>query len=568
VARLQQVSGTNNFLTGTAANYSALPSAADHSAEVWVCISGEGVYIFNRKSAGLYYSDGSTWRRLGNIPAYFDSSNFEVYDNTDNTKTLDFDVSNISTGTNRTVTWTDENLNMGAIPCDNIAIDTISTPTNTNQCDFNKSFGSSGQASGGVITDAGSGYVDVSAGFGYIKATDSDTATLLSCDWVERTAIEIPSNTTRYIGITYVDADNSPTVCLYENQDWDLDTTFPLGSIINTNGTLYILNNPWWVTDGITNLIEKSVGLGGYLARDNFVGGLTLGVTATRYPTMTAGTVWGRTNEFEQPSIDLSAATVTAHSAIFDVNNGDGRGTITASTGTPYSKLHDGQRLIISGTGDNDGTYRVHSVVGDNVITFEGVISGTDGTEAATVIQETFATYWFNSDGTVHETTGLTQYPITHWNDLSGAGTLETVSFRKYYVWWVIINITSNELSFIYPTVEHKSAARAEAEAVPSHIPGDWYLEGILIGRIIFKTNTDIPIEVQSVFETTFTASLAADHGNLTGLSDDDHTQYSLVDGTRAFTGVVTGVAPTSDLHLSTKKYADDTAITYALIFG
>lgn len=30
------------------------------------------------------------------------------------------------------------------------------------------------------------------------------------------------------------------------------------------------------------------------------------------------------------------------------------------------------------------------------------------------------------------------------------------------------------------------------------------------------------------------------DHGALTGLSDDDHPQYSLVDGTRAFTGTVT----------------------------
>jgi len=107
VARLQQVSGTNNFVTGQAANYSSLPTASEHNSEVWLVINGEGIYLVNRKSAGLYISDGSTWRRLGNIPAYFDSANFEIYDTSDNTKTMDVDVSNITTGTNRTLTMTD-----------------------------------------------------------------------------------------------------------------------------------------------------------------------------------------------------------------------------------------------------------------------------------------------------------------------------------------------------------------------------------------------------------------------------------------------------------------------------
>ena len=51
----------------------------------------------------------------------------------------------------------------------------------------------------------------------------------------------------------------------------------------------------------------------------------------------------------------------------------------------------------------------------------------------------------------------------------------------------------------------------------------------------------------------------ATDHDNLTNRGNDAaHTQFPLLDGTRAFTGVQTGVAPTSDLHLATKKYVDD----------
>ena len=48
------------------------------------------------------------------------------------------------------------------------------------------------------------------------------------------------------------------------------------------------------------------------------------------------------------------------------------------------------------------------------------------------------------------------------------------------------------------------------------------------------------------------------DHGDLAGLDNDDHAQYSLIDGTRAFTSTVGGVEPIEDAHLITKKYLFD----------
>ena len=51
------------------------------------------------------------------------------------------------------------------------------------------------------------------------------------------------------------------------------------------------------------------------------------------------------------------------------------------------------------------------------------------------------------------------------------------------------------------------------------------------------------------------------DHGALTGLADDDHTQYSLVSGARGFTGTVSGIAPTQLAHLATKGYVDGYAV-------
>lgn len=52
-------------------------------------------------------------------------------------------------------------------------------------------------------------------------------------------------------------------------------------------------------------------------------------------------------------------------------------------------------------------------------------------------------------------------------------------------------------------------------------------------------------------------ASGVTDHGNLTGLEDDDHTQYSLVDGSRTFINPISGQTPIAPAHLTTKGYVD-----------
>ena len=50
----------------------------------------------------------------------------------------------------------------------------------------------------------------------------------------------------------------------------------------------------------------------------------------------------------------------------------------------------------------------------------------------------------------------------------------------------------------------------------------------------------------------------AEDHGSLTGLDGDDHTQYTHIDGRRAFTSTISGINPTISTHLTTKQYVDN----------
>jgi hypothetical protein len=89
--------------------YSQLPSAGSHNNQIYVVLQPSGTYVANRKEAGLYYSNGSTWTRLGDIPSFFSSGNFEVYDSSDNTKGVKFITSGLTTNTIRKITMRDSN---------------------------------------------------------------------------------------------------------------------------------------------------------------------------------------------------------------------------------------------------------------------------------------------------------------------------------------------------------------------------------------------------------------------------------------------------------------------------
>lgn len=61
---------------------------------------------------------------------------------------------------------------------------------------------------------------------------------------------------------------------------------------------------------------------------------------------------------------------------------------------------------------------------------------------------------------------------------------------------------------------------------------------------------------------------IVSDHGDLTGLLDvEDHPDYSTLDGARAYTAPVSGQDPTLDPHLTTKFYVD-TAVAAASAAG
>ena len=82
---------------------------------------------------------------------------------------------------------------------------------------------------------------------------------------------------------------------------------------------------------------------------------------------------------------------------------------------------------------------------------------------------------------------------------------------------------------------------------------------GASVGGIDISTSTNLAVTAPIVLtdDTISINQAGIDHGTIGGLGDDDHTIYSLVDGTRDFSGVVVGVDPTASNHLATKEYVD-----------
>lgn len=53
--------GSSSAISGTVTTYADLPTAADHTDELYRVTTASGVIFVNRKPSGVYLSDGSTW---------------------------------------------------------------------------------------------------------------------------------------------------------------------------------------------------------------------------------------------------------------------------------------------------------------------------------------------------------------------------------------------------------------------------------------------------------------------------------------------------------------------------
>jgi hypothetical protein len=92
-----------------------------------------------------------------------------------------------------------------------------------------------------------------------------------------------------------------------------------------------------------------------------------------------------------------------------------------------------------------------------------------------------------------------------------------------------------------------------------SYIMWDESGKQLIISTVVSGVYPTEPGHLTPMFYVDAAISGAApgNHGQLTGLEDDDHPQYVPRDGSRGFTSTVSGVEPIEDYHLTTKRYVD-----------
>ncbi len=141
---------------------------------------------------------------------------------------------------------------------------------------------------------------------------------------------------------------------------------------------------------------------------------------------------------------------------------------------------------------------------------------------------------WYHSGGSWTKTT-ITQYNNTQYDD---GNNLVSLGVGKYTINWIFRNITSNEIDIVLGTGNYNSA-QAEASLLPPLPPAitGFY---VLCGRIIVQNGADTAYAIENVSINSFQSAATTDHGDLSGLTDDDHVQYLLANGTRTLTGNLT----------------------------
>lgn len=138
---------------------------------------------------------------------------------------------------------------------------------------------------------------------------------------------------------------------------------------------------------------------------------------------------------------------------------------------------------------------------------------------------------------------GFTAFDTTALDDGEyddGDGTKASLTTNRYNIFWVFIE-TDGELIAVYDSVTQSggySLGAAQAKTVvttlPMHVPSS----AIFIAKIIVQESAGI-LSTEFPWDLTFAGAATADHGNLAGLGDDDHTQYLKESDTNAYSVTV-----------------------------
>ena len=161
--------------------------------------------------------------------------------------------------------------------------------------------------------------------------------------------------------------------------------------------------------------------------------------------------------------------------------------------------------------------------------------------------------------------------------NLNTAGTwsAQAILNNRFCIYWLVAtNNLSEPVLSIMGQAEYSNVGQAEAATWSEmSLTGLPIYEFRLLYKLVFQTSSGYTNSVKSRLVSVADMRTASsgtagapvavgDHGSLTGLVDDDHTQYLRTDGTRAFTGSLVGDITTVGAITSGTTLASGTTVT------
>ncbi len=152
------------------------------------------------------------------------------------------------------------------------------------------------------------------------------------------------------------------------------------------------------------------------------------------------------------------------------------------------------------------------------------------------------AFYQSASPGVYTRQTGQTTVSNSLYDD--GSGTLATIPTGKHVKHLLLLlGGPSENYILIYGTAYYNTQAEAEAAPLPN-LPGFMdnafvRIASIVVGPSLSNFHSILDERPRIGFASSSSTGGVTDHGALSGLGDDDHTQYLLTNGSRAMSGAL-----------------------------
>ena len=144
----------------------------------------------------------------------------------------------------------------------------------------------------------------------------------------------------------------------------------------------------------------------------------------------------------------------------------------------------------------------------------------TSGSDTVRIFYTTGSNVWVQANGT--------QWPNTQWNNTSSGLTTMTDSYYSYHDFYMC---EGQKLILIYGQAEFDTSLAAGNAPISAVNPPLLQYHTEYIGRLVFQKSAGTAYSIVNPYTNTVSFGSNNNHSNLTGLDNDDHPQYALLNG-------------------------------------